>query len=231
MKILAFESSAKSASVAILEDEKLIAQNYQNIGFTHSKTLLPMAQDMLKSVELSMSDIDVIAVANGPGSYTGIRIGVSVAQGLGVACDKKCVGVSTLEAMAYNVFSMTNRVICCVMDARVSQVYNALFENGTQKLNRLCDDRAISIEDLIIDLKKLGKSYILVGDGAKMCYNILVENKIDVVIAPEHLCYQSAYSVAKASLNYTAYDVSDLLPTYLRLSQAERERNTKNGGI
>ncbi|MFI3226735.1 MAG: tRNA (adenosine(37)-N6)-threonylcarbamoyltransferase complex dimerization subunit type 1 TsaB [Clostridia bacterium] len=230
MKILAFESSAKAASVALLEDTKILAQNYQNIGFTHSKTLLPMAESMLANIETSINDVDYIAVANGPGSYTGIRIGVAVVQGMCVASDKKCVGISTLEAMAYNLVDVTDRYIVCVMDARVSQVYNAIFVNNDGKLERVCEDRAISIEELTKELKNLGKSYIFVGDGAEMCYNIVKENEIEITLAPEHLRFQTAASVARASLNYVPQDVDNLVPTYLRLSQAEREKQDKNGG-
>lgn len=229
MKILAFESSAKSASVALLHDEKILAHNYQNIGFTHSKTLLPLCEDMLKSIEMSVADVDIISVAHGPGSYTGVRIGISVAQGLAVALDKKCVGVSTLEALAYNLAGLTDKIICVVMDARVNQVYNALFafENGV--LQRLCSDRAISTDELLTELKNLKKSYILVGDGAKMCYNIFTG--IDISVAPEHLLYGNACSVAKASLNHTPILVDDLIPKYLRLSQAEREKKSRTENI
>lgn len=230
MKILAFESSAKSASVALVEDGKILAQNYQNKGFTHSKTLLPMAEDMLKSTETDIKDIDAFAVANGPGSYTGVRIGVAVVQGICVALSKPCVGVSTLESIAYNVFSITQREIVCVMDARVSQVFNANFSNNNGKIERLCEDRVISIQDLAKELKNNKKSYILVGDGAEICYNILKETSIDIIIAPEHMRYQSAYGVAFASLNHEFSDVDKLIPTYLSLTQAERERNAKNGG-
>ncbi|MFI3114742.1 MAG: tRNA (adenosine(37)-N6)-threonylcarbamoyltransferase complex dimerization subunit type 1 TsaB [Clostridia bacterium] len=229
MKILAFESSAKSASVCLLENGKILAQNYQNIGATHSKTLLPMAENLLNSVSCKVSDVDYIAVAHGPGSYTGVRIGVAVVQGLCLSAKKPCVGVSTLEAMAYNFLNITERYIVCLMDARASQIYGAIFVNNNQKLERVFDDSAISIEDFEKELKFLQKKYIFVGDGAEKCYNILKETSLDITLAPEHLRYQNAFCVGQASLNYKPYAIENLLPNYLRLSQAEREKQEKNG--
>ena len=231
MKILAFESSAKSASVCLVEDDKILGQFFQNIGQTHSKTLLPMAKALLENINLKISDVDVFAVNQGPGSFTGIRIGVSVVQGLALGQNKKCLGVSSLESMAHNLKDLTNDVIVCVMDARAGQVYNALFENINGELVRIAQDRAITIDDLELELKNLKKSYILVGDGANICYNILLDRGLKVKLAPENLRYQTASSVAFTALKYDFYDVDDLIPTYLRLPQAKREQNAKNGGI
>ena len=147
MKILALESSAVACSVAVCEDEKLIAQSFQHSGLTHSRTLLPMCGDLLKNCGLTLSEMDVIAVAAGPGSFTGLRIGVAAAKGLAWPEDKPCAGVSTLEAMAWSLAHVEGD-ICPVMDARRNQVYNARFQAGGGSLTRLCPDRAISIEEL-----------------------------------------------------------------------------------
>ena len=144
MLILAFESSAKAASVALCRDGHLISQYSQCSGLTHSRTLLPMAEDMLKNAELKLQDVDLIAVAHGPGSFTGIRIGVSTVKGLAWAADKPCVGVSTLEAMAWHGLA-AGGVVCPVMDARRSQVYNALFAIRDGRPERLCPDRPIAL--------------------------------------------------------------------------------------
>lgn len=223
MKILSLESSAKAASVALCEDGKLISQYFQNSGLTHSKTLLKMTEDMLSNLELKISDVDVVAVAKGPGSFTGIRIGVAAAKGLAWAAEKPVCGVSTLEAMASQVY-YENAVICPVMDARRNQVYNAKFEIVDGKLTRLCEDRAISLEELLNEIETSGKTHIFVGDGALMCYNISLEKKLNTVLAPENIRMQSAYGVAKAAESGELMPSDDLTPNYLRLSQAERER-------
>ena len=152
MKILALETSAKAVSAAVTEDGKVLASGYQDTGLTHSRTLMPIVEHILKNTDLTVQDCDVIAVAAGPGSFTGIRIGVSAAKGLAFAAEKPAVGVSTLAAMARNVAWLDGLVICA-MDARRQQVYNALFqaENGT--LTRLTPDRAISLGDLAAEVK------------------------------------------------------------------------------
>ena len=142
MKILAFESSAVSASVALIEDERLVAQSFQNCGLTHSRTLLPMVENLLANCGVSLADVDAIAVAHGPGSFTGVRIGVATVKGLALGADKPCLGVSTLEAMAWGARALGGD-LCCVMDARAGQVYNALFTVEDGRVHRLCDDRAI----------------------------------------------------------------------------------------
>ena len=224
MLILALESSAKAASVALMEGEKLIAQYSQCSGLTHSRTLLPMVDDMLKNTENTIAGVDLIAVAHGPGSFTGIRIGVSTVKGLAWAADKMCVGVSTLEAMAWHGVSAVG-LICPVMDARRSQVYNALFEMTYGKPQRLCDDRAIAIEELAEEIR--GKNAFLVGDGAELTYEYMKNAGIDCRVAPSNLLYQSAWGVGMAALSKTPGTADDLLPVYLRLSQAERERQER----
>lgn len=225
IKILAIESSAKAVSAAVCEGGKIIAQSYQNNGLTHSRTLLPIIEDMLKNAEIELSDIGLIAVARGPGSFTGIRIGVAAAKGLSWASEIPATGVSTLEAMAWQL-TFADGIICPVMDARRSEVYNALFEMRGGELIRLCEDRAISLNDLSEEMKKIGKTYFLVGDGAELCYNYLLDKDIPAILAPEHLRYQSAYGVAMAA-GREGCDSQALKPVYLRLSQAERELKEK----
>lgn len=226
MLILALESSAKAASVALMEDENLIAQYSQCSGLTHSRTLLPMLEYMLKNTEKKIADVDLIAVAHGPGSFTGIRIGVSTVKGLAWAAQKSCVGVSTLEAMAWHGAS-SGGLICPVMDARRSQVYNALFEIDDARPKRLTEDRAISLSELAQELRADGREPLLVGDGAKLTYDYLTQAGLACRMAPANLVYQSAWGVGMAALDKKPGNADDLLPVYLRLSQAERERQER----
>ena len=227
MLLLAFESSAKAGSVALLRDGVLLAEYYQNGGQTHSRTLMKMAQDMMKNCDLKREDVDAVGVAAGPGSFTGVRIGVSCAKGFAWAGELPCVGVSTLEAMAHSVLPFRG-IICAVMDARRSQVYNALFRSDGCSLTRLCPDRALSIEELAADLEMMNDEKILVGDGAQLCYNTLEGRFDDLCIAPEHLRQQRASGVALCAaqklLEGDPGDGRALVPNYLRMSQAERER-------
>ena len=226
MLILALESSAKAASAALVRDGKLVSQYSQCSGLTHSRTLLPMAEDMLKNAELRLDDVDLFAVAHGPGSFTGVRIGVSAVKGLAWAADKPCVGVSTLEAMAWHGLA-AGGIVCPVMDARRGQVYNALFEIKDGRPCRLCDDRPIALKDLAEDVRRLGAPVFLVGDGAGLTAAYLAEHDLDCRVAPENLLWQSAWGVAMAALDKPSGSADDLLPVYLRLSQAERERQER----
>ena len=228
MKILALETSAVTASVAVTEDDKLLAQSFQNSGLTHSATLMPMVADLLKNTGMKMEDIDVIAVAVGPGSFTGIRIGVAAAKGLAWPGDKPCAPCSTLESMAWPLAHLEDTVIVCAMDARRKQVYNALFLAKDGGLERLCPDRAIGLDELGEELKVLEKKKVVVGDGAQLCYNTLTERGIALTLAPRHLRLQSAVGVARAAEELITKDAlvsgGELAPVYHRLSQAERER-------
>ena len=226
MLILAFESSARAASVALVEDGRLISQYSQCSGLTHSRTLLPMAEDMLKNAELSLDKVDLFAVAHGPGSFTGIRIGVSTVKGLAWAADKPCVGVSTLEAMAWHGLA-AGGLVCPVMDARRSQVYNALFKVENGKPVRLCEDRPIALSQLAEELRALNAPAFLIGDGAELAEKYLREQAIPCTVAPENLRWQSAWGVAMAAMDKTPGNADALLPVYLRLSQAERERQER----
>ena len=227
MKILALETSAVTASVAVTEDEKLLAQSFQNSGLTHSATLMPMAADLLKNTGLTLEEMDVIAVAAGPGSFTGIRIGVAAAKGLAWPGDKPCAPCSTLESMAWQCAHMEGE-ICAVMDARRKQVYNARFRGTENGLERLSEDRAISVEELIEEVKKSGNPQILVGDGASLCYNAFEAAGVAARMAPPHLVSQTAWGVARAALELARQDklvpAGQMTPQYHRLSQAERER-------
>lgn len=228
MLILGFESSAKAASAALCRDGALLSQYYQNSGLTHSRTLLPMAEDMLKNLELTIEDVDLIAVAKGPGSFTGIRIGVSAVKGLAWAAGKPVCGVSTLEAMAWNGLTATEgSIVCCAMDARRSQLYNALFEIRDGAPRRLCEDRAIDLNCLAEEIRKYNRNVFVVGDGAVLCREVLCSSGIDAVIAPEPLRFQTAFGVCMAAKDKPPCSVHELLPTYLRLSQAERERQER----
>ena len=228
MKILALESSATAWSAALWGEEGLIAQSFQNSGLTHSRTLLPMARDLLNNCGTGLEQVDVIAVAAGPGSFTGLRIGVATAKGLAWAEDKDCAPCSTLESMAWPLASFRDAVIVCAMDARRKQVYNALFQTDGERLTRLSPDRAISLEELGEELKKIKKRKIVVGDGAKLCYNTLREQDGQLELAPEPLRMQSAQGVARAALEQIRagglVKGGELAPVYHRLSQAERER-------
>ena len=228
MMILALESSATACSAALCRDGELVAQSYQNSGLTHSRTLLPMVRDMLKNSQLTLEQVDVIAVAAGPGSFTGLRIGVATAKGLAWPGNKDCAPCSTLESMAWPLAHMAGSLIVCAMDARRKQVYNALFLATGTGLERLTPDRAISLEDLGAELKNYENSKIVVGDGAKLCYNTLTEEGIPMALAPKHLRMQSAWGVARAAEELAArgglVKGGALVPQYHRLSQAERER-------
>lgn len=226
MLILAFESSAKSASVALVKDGELLSQYSQCSALTHSRTLLPMAEDMLKNAEVKLSEVDLIAVAHGPGSFTGIRIGVSTVKGLSWAADKPCVGVSTLEAMAWHGL-MAGGYVCPVMDARRQQVYNALFKIEDGKPQRITDDRPIALAQLADEVRSLNAPVLLVGDGAALTEKFFREISVPCRIAPENLRWQSAWGVAMAASDKQPGTSETLLPVYLRLSQAERERQER----
>lgn len=230
MKILAFETSAKAASVALTQEGKLLGESYQNTGLTHSQTLMVMAQDLLHQCGVTVSQLDGVAVANGPGSFTGVRIGVAAAKGLAWGAELPCVGVSTLSAMAVGLGAWQGYV-CPVMDARRSQVYNALFHVDCGKYTRIREDRAISLQELGEDVKNLSQPIFLVGDGSVLCYNTLLEAVPALVLPPEHRMHQRAVGVALEAQRMmhegAIPPAAELVPNYLRLSQAERERNER----
>ncbi len=230
MKILAFETSAKAASVALTQEGKLLGESYQNTGLTHSQTLMVMAQDLLQQCGVAISQLDAVAVAKGPGSFTGVRIGVAAAKGLAWGAELPCIGVSTLSAMAVGLGAWQGYV-CPVMDARRSQVYNALFHVDCGKYTRIREDRAISLQELGEDVKNLSQPIFLVGDGSVLCYNTLLKAVPALVLPPEHRMHQRAVGVALEAQRMmhegAISPAAELVPNYLRLSQAERERNER----
>ena len=227
MLILAFETSAKAASVALMDENRLLGESYQNTGMTHSQTLLVMAEDLLKQCGKTPKDITAVAVAEGPGSFTGVRIGVAAAKGFSWGSEIPCYGVSTLEAMAESL-AVYSGYVCPVMDARRSQVYNALFRAGGGKLERIAEDRAISLAQLGEELEKLDGPIFLVGDGSELCHRTLAEKVSALVLPSEHRMHQRAVGVAVLAKRQaeagSAPSGGELIPNYLRLSQAEREK-------
>ncbi len=234
MKILAFECSAKQASVAIAENEKILAEFYNNVGLTHSQTLMPMAEAALSACGLGIEDIDGFCVAHGPGSFTGLRIGMSAVKGLTIANAKPCVGVSTLFAMAHCNISYKGVIAAC-MDARCNQCYCGLFLSDGEKITRLSQDMAIPLEDFCNKInettEKMGLSALIMGDGSPLLYKNFGENLQNAMLAPDSSRYQSARGVAAAALHDfisgKTVNSQELLPIYLRLPQAERELKKK----
>ena len=232
MIIMAIDTSAKAASVCLAQEDKIIGTYFVNTAFTHSQTLMPMAEQLCKNTGVSFEEIEAVAVNAGPGSFTGVRIGVAAAKGLAFERDLPCVSVSTLESMAYNLLGCDG-VVCAVMDARCSQVYNAMFRVKGNNIERLCDDRAISLTDLQLDLKKYDEPVTLVGDGAEISFGFLEKSLSDVRLAPMNRRIQTASSVALAALervrNGGTLSAAELMPVYLRLPQAQRELNKRLG--
>ena len=230
MLILAFETSAKAASVALMDEKKLLGESYQNTGLTHSQTLMVMAEDLLKQCGRTVADVTAVAVAEGPGSFTGVRIGVAAAKGFAWGGELPCYGVSTLEAMAESL-GIYQGYVCPCMDARRSQVYNALFYVNRGTIQRVKEDRAIALADLAAELKELSEPIFLVGDGSNLTYNTLSAQIPALVLPPEHRLHQRATGVAILAAKKIAAgengDGNALTPNYLRLSQAERERMEK----
>lgn len=230
MIILAFDSSASPASVALYEDGFLKGEFYMNTSLTHSQTLMLLAEKLLEFTKTDIKDIDIFAVNAGPGSFTGVRIGVSCVKGMAMALGKPCVSVSTLESMAQNL-EIFKGLICAVMDARCSQVYNALFMEENGKISRICEDRALSISELESDIMDFSDGEImLVGDGANICFENMKQIK-NIKLAPQNLRYQRAYGTAvvayKKAQNGETISAEELIPFYLRLPQAERELKKK----
>ena len=230
MKILAVDSSAKSASVAVCENGRLISECFVNASLTHSRTLMPMVDNALTQADMNIKDIDAFCVNVGPGSFTGIRIGVAAVKGLALAENKPCAGVSTLESMAYN-FADDSCIVCAAMDARCNQVYTALFRCDGKNVERICEDKAVSIDELCEELKGYNEKIYLAGDGAEICMKAFGDKLENVYLSGENRRYQRAYGAALAAENNkeTFTDSALLAPVYLRLPQAERELKIRKG--
>lgn len=228
MRILALETSAKSVSAAVTEDGAVLAQGFLSTGLTHSRTLLPLVDSLLANGELPLASVDLFAVSTGPGSFTGLRIGVSALKGLAWAAGKPCVGVSTLYAMAQNL-AHCDALLLCAMDARRGQVYNALFQAGGGSLRRLCPDRAIALEDLAGELAGDPRRKLVLGDGAELAEERLRALGVACRLAPPFLRRQSAVGVAMAAEELAkrgeTVSAQDLAVAYLRPPQAERVRS------
>lgn len=225
MLILGIESSAVAASAAVAQDGRLLGEFFVNTKQTHSQTLLPMVDALLKNLGIVCGNLDCIAVTNGPGSFTGVRIGVTCVKGLALPHSIPCCGVSTLEAIAYGGVGYPGSIICAVMDARCGQVYNALFEVTEQGLARLTEDRAISIRELGEQCREYGKRLLLLGDGAALCHREFAP--WGARLAPEAVRFQRAGSVALLAEGRQWVTSDELLPIYLRMPQAERELKAK----
>lgn len=230
MRILALETAAKAVSAAVTEEGKVLASAYQDTGLTHSRTLMPLVELLLRNTDMTAADLDVIAVSAGPGSFTGVRIGVSAAKGLAWAADKPCAAVSTLAALARNVAFLDGLVVCA-MDARRQQVYNALFEARNGALTRLTEDRAITLSDLAEELRGDPRSKTVLGDGGRMTYDFLTAAGVSCRLAPAHLVKENAVSVALEAEDIARagglVTAQELAPVYLRPPQAERLRMEK----
>lgn len=229
MKILAVDSSAQSASVAVVEGDKLLSESYVNIGLTHSETLMPMVDSVLRNAMLSISDIDRLCVTVGPGSFTGIRIGVAAVKGLAEPNKTPCAPVSTLAAMAY-VAEDAEGILCCAMDARCGQVYTALFSVHKKVVKRLTQDIAISLQELYNILKEYEEPITFLGDGAEICCRFFEGKLANIKLSGGLLRYQRAYGAVLAALAceediFVAPDL--VVPVYLRPPQAERELKKK----
>ncbi len=228
MKILAFDGTAKAASVAVADGDRILAHYTVDNGLTQSELLLPMAEDMLRGLKLSFSDIEMYATSVGPGSFTGVRIGVSLIKGLAFKRDIPCVGVSTIEALAENLRGVRGVILPC-MDARRGQVYSATFISDGRELRRICEDRAISLKELAEELRNYADEDIYIcGDGYSVAKKALSECGIRLCETPELLILENAASVAKVAKRKCesgkAVSDSELSPVYLRMPQAERER-------
>lgn len=231
MKILGLDSSGLVASVAVLEDDNLCAEYTVNFKKTHSQTLLPMLDVISEMIQLDLDTVDGIAVAAGPGSFTGLRIGSATAKGLGLALKKPLLAVPTLDALAYNLYDAKD-LVCPIMDARRNQVYTGIYSFEDHQLNVVRESDAMDIHQLIEQLNQMGREVIFLGDGVAVYRNVIDEKlQVPYSYAPAHCNKQRASAVAALGLLYMKEDkivsAADFQPDYLRKSQAEREREEK----
>ena len=230
--ILAVDTTAKPVSCALVEDDRVVAAFSANTGLTHSQTLMPMIENALSVSGKTVADLDALAVNAGPGSFTGVRIGVSAVKGLAFTSNLPCVAVSTLESMAENTAALPGTIICCLMDARCQQVYGALFEkDASGAVRRLSEDEALTMAEMGERVARMRRDVILVGDGSEMCYRLWKDNVPSVYLAPPTVRYQNAAATAVIAARRfregLTISADELLPLYLRLPQAERELNAR----
>ena len=228
MKILGLDSSGIVASVAIVEDDVLIAEYTVNYKKTHSQTLLPMLDEIAKMTELDLNSIDAIAVAAGPGSFTGLRIGAATAKGLGLALKKPLIAIPTVEGLAYNLYDIPG-LICPIMDARRKQVYTGIYRFTDHQLKVVEDQMAVSMETVIEKLNQYGEAVTFLGDGVPVFHELIAEKMtVPYSFAPAHVNKQRAAAVAALGEIYYRQGKTETamehVPDYLRVSQAERER-------
>lgn len=231
MKILALDSSGLTASVAVVEDDTVLVEFTTNYKKTHSQTLLPMLDQAAAMIDLDLSSIDAIALAGGPGSFTGLRIGSATAKGLGLALDKPLVNVPTVDGLAYNLCG-TDELVCPLMDARRQQTYTGLYDFEGNQMNRILDQCVVGIEEIIDKINGLGRDVVFLGDGVPVFSSYIKEHcRVPFRFAPAHLNRQRAAAVGALAVIYAKEGRTETAdehkPTYLRLSQAERERREK----
>ena len=231
MKILGIDSSGIVASVAVVEDDILVAEYTVNYKKTHSQTLLPMLDEIAKMTELDLNTIDAIAVAAGPGSFTGLRIGSATAKGLGLALKKPLIAVPTVEGLAYNLYD-TDGLICPIMDARRRQVYTGIYRFEEHRLVTVEDQMAVPMEEMIRKLNEYQQPVTFLGDGVSVFADMIAEKlKVPYSFAPAHVNKQRAAAVAALGLIYykegRTQTAMEHIPDYLRVSQAEREREER----
>lgn len=230
MKLLAIDSSGLVASVAVIEEETLVAEYTMNYKKTHSQTLLPMLEEIKKSIDLDLSSIDAIAVAAGPGSFTGLRIGSATAKGLGLALDKPLISVPTVDALAYNLYDTDeDTIICPIMDARRKQVYTGMYCFLNHQMQVVKEQDAVALEELIKELNQMERPVIFLGDAVPVYKELIQEScKVPYSFAPAHLGRQRAGAVGMLGTLYfkegKTESAAEHKPEYLRVSQAERER-------
>lgn len=232
MNLLAIDSSGLVAGAAVFKDDKMVSEFNVNNGKTHSQTLLPMIEEAVRCAGLTPADVDVIAISKGPGSFTGLRIGSATAKGMGLALGKPLAEVSTLEALAYNLFG-SESLVCPIMDARRSEVYTGVYEFVNDDMKCVLDETACPLTELLEKLEKLNRRVIFVGDGVAVYRKTIDEQlKVSHSYAPKHLLEQRAGSVGALGIKLAAegklVPAAEHVPTYLRLSQAEREMNEKH---
>lgn len=229
MKILGLDSSGLVASVAVVCDDSLLGEYTVNYKKTHSQTLLPMLDEVAGMIELDLKTIDAIAVAGGPGSFTGLRIGSATAKGLGLALNKPVISVPTVEALAYNLAGNRD-LVCPLMDARRNQTYTGLYRFSADRMETVKEQCAVGIDEIADEINRIGEAVVFLGDGVPVFCGYLEETlSVPFSFAPAHLNKQRAGAVAALGMDYFAagkYETAaEHRPDYLRLSQAERERN------